>query len=131
MSSYDDLLRNKYNKFANSGDYNLESPAAPAVEEEAPAAPAAPEKTAMQKGTGAAMQTAAQGGGAMDIIKQGLMASGHPAGMAAGLGLAAASSIVEGRNKRAQEKYQAEVDKINKRQEAINKMAQIGQGLRA
>lgn len=131
MSAYQDMLKNKYNKFSNSEDYNLESPAAPAAPEVEEEAPAAPEKPSLQKGKEAAMQTAAKGGGAMDIIQQGLMASGHPAGMAAGLGLAAASSIVEGRNQRAQDKYKAEVDKINKRQEAITKMAMIGQGLRA
>lgn len=127
---YNELMKNRYDKYATSGDYNLGKPD---LEETPAAPPAAPAKeaTSGQKGMMGAAQTAAQGGGAMDIVNQGLMASGNPYAMAAGLGLSAANAIVQGRNKRAQEKYQAEVDKINKRQEAINRMAQIGQGLRA
>ena len=131
MASYEDVMKERYAKYANSGDFNLggEQPA-----EQAPAAPVAPpakEMTATEKGSGAAMKTAAAGGGAMDILNQGLVASGNPYAMAAGLGLSAANSIVQGRNQRAQDAYKAEVDKINKRQEAINRMAMIGQGLRA
>lgn len=134
MASYEETMKNRYDKYANSGEFNLggeqpaeEAPAAPA----APVAPPAKELTAKEKGTKQAVQTAAQGGGAMDILQQGLMASGSPYGMAAGLGLSAANAIVQGRNKRAQDAYNAEIDKINKRQEAINRMSMIGQGLRA
>jgi hypothetical protein len=128
---YNELMKERYAKYANSGDFNLggEQP-----DEEAPAAPVAPpakEMTATEKGSGAAMKTAAAGGGAMDILQQGLMASGHPGGMAAGLGLSAANAIVQGRNQRAQDAYQAEIKKINERQDAINRMAMIGQGLKA
>ena len=125
---YEETMRKRYENFQNSGQYDLGKP--DLQETPAPVAPAK-ELTGKEKGIGAAAQTAAQGGGAMDIIQQGLMASGHPAAMGAGLGLAAANAIVQGRNKRAQERYDAEVKKINARQEAINKMAQLGQGLRA
>jgi len=125
---YNELMKNRYDKFASSGQFDLGTP--DLEETPAPAAPAK-ELSAREKGIAQGVQTAAQGGGAMDIIQQGLMASGHPAAMGAGLGLAAANAIVQGRNQRAQDKYKAEVEKINKRQEAINKMAQIGQGLRA
>jgi hypothetical protein len=125
---YEEVMKNRYNKLLESGDYNFDKPNL--EDTPAPAAPAKP-ATSMEKGMEGAMQTAAAGGGAMDILQKGLMASGHPGGMAAGLGLAAANSIVQGRNKRAQDKYEAEVKKINARQEAINKMAMLGQGLRA
>ena len=128
---YNELMKNRYQKYANSGEFDLGTPEVTSEVPEAPAPVAPAKQTATEKGTGAAMQTAAQGGGAMDILQQGLMASGHPGGMAAGLGLAAANSIVQGRNQRAQDRYKAEVEKINKRQDAINRMAQIGQGLRA
>lgn len=82
-------------------------------------------------GAMAAGKTLAQGGGPEDAVAQGLMMSGNPYAMGAGLALQTASSIKKGQNQRAQQKYLAEVERVNARQNAINKMAEIGQGLKA
>jgi hypothetical protein len=84
-------------------------------------------------GTGAmkAGQTLAQGGAPEDAVAQGLMMSGNPYAMGAGLALQTASGIKKGQNQRAQQRYLAEVERVQARQNAINKMAEIGQGLRA
>ena len=82
-------------------------------------------------GAMAAGKTIAQGGAPEDAVAQGLMMSGNPYAMGAGLALQTASGIKKGQNARAQQRYEAEVERVNARQNAINKMAQIGQGLRA
>jgi hypothetical protein len=82
-------------------------------------------------GTYSAAETLAQGGGAEDAVAKKLMMSGNPYAMGAGLALQTASSIKKGQNQREQQKYLAEVDRVTARQNAINKMAQIGQGLKA
>lgn len=125
--NYNELMKNRYDKYAQSGDYTFDQPQ---VQEEAAPQAQAP-ATATEKGMAGAASAVSKGGGGMDVISQGLMASGNPYAMAAGLGLSAANSIVKGRNERAQQRYQAELEKINQRQQAISKMAQIGQGLRA
>jgi len=124
---YNQLMKNRYDKYAQSGDYTFDQPE---VQEEAAPQPQAP-ATATEKGMAGAANAVSKGGGGMDVISQGLMASGNPYAMAAGLGLSAANSIVKGRNERAQQRYEAELKKVNERQNAIAKMAQIGQGLRA
>jgi hypothetical protein len=58
-------------------------------------------------------------------------ASGNPELAAAGLGLQAAGMIQQAKQAQRNAKYTAEVNKVNARQDAINKMAQVGQGLRA
>jgi hypothetical protein len=92
-----------------------------------------PESSGGSAGSGAmaAGETLAQGGGAEDAVAKGLMMSGDPFAMGAGLALQTASSIKKGQNQREQQKYLAEVDRVTARQNAINKMAQIGQGLKA
>ena len=73
----------------------------------------------------AAGQTAIQ-----DVAAAGLMAAPHPAAKAAGLGLMALSSVNKQKQQNKINKYNAEVARIKARQEAINRMAQIGQSLR-
>jgi len=78
----------------------------------------------------AAGQTAIQGGNIEDVAAAGLMAAPHPAAKAAGLGLMALSSVNKQKQQNKINKYNAEVARIKARQEAINRMAQIGQSLR-
>ena len=57
---YNELMKNRYDKYLNSGEFNLggEQPA-----EEAPVVPPAKELTAKEKGVTGAVNAAAQGGG--------------------------------------------------------------------
>jgi hypothetical protein len=59
------------------------------------------------------------------------MATAQPELVAAGLALQTAGMIQQGKTNQESAKYVAEVNKINARQNAIDKMSQIGQGLRA
>lgn len=58
-------------------------------------------------------------------------ATAQPELVAAGLALQTAGMIQQGKTNQENAKYVAEVNKINARQNAIDKMSQIGQGLRA
>lgn len=82
-----------------------------------------------------AAKTLASGGNVADAGANALttygMATANPYAVGAGLALQTASSIKKGQNQRQQQKYLAEVEKVNARQNAINKMAQIGQSLKA
>ena len=60
-----------------------------------------------------------------------LIAFGDPSMKALGLGLKAAQGISQAQRQKKMDRYNAEVAKIQARQDAINKMAQIGQGLKA
>lgn len=82
-------------------------------------------------GAAAAGKTLAQGGAPEDAVSQGLMMSGNPYAMGAGMALQTASSINKAKNARERQKYEDEVERVNMRQSAINKLAQIGQGLKA
>lgn len=93
----------------------------------------APEKNvASQYGDSAlaAGKTAAGGGGVEDIAAAGLLAAPNPYAKAAGLGLMTLSAINKQKQQNELNKYNAEVQKIKARQDAINRMAQMGQGLR-
>lgn len=82
-------------------------------------------------GAMAAGQSVAQGGNAMDAASSGLMMSGNPYAMAAGLGLQTISTINKNKQQQEQNRYLAEVQKVKARQDAIDRLAQIGQNLRA
>lgn len=89
-----------------------------------------------EMGGAAGVQSAmANGGSPLDMAGSGMtsagMMSGQPWLVGAGLGVTALSSIQKGKNQREQNRYLAEVQKYNARQSAIQKMAQIGQGLKA
>ena len=87
--------------------------------------------SAGEKGGLAAAKTAASGGNALDVASTGLMASGHPYAVGAGLALQTINTINKRKQQQEQNRYIAELQKVQARQEAINKLAQIGQNLRA
>lgn len=78
----------------------------------------------------AAGKTAASGGNVEDIAAAGLMAAPNPYAKAAGLGLMTLSAINKQKQQNKIDRYNAEVARIKARQDAINKMAQIGQSLK-
>ena len=89
-----------------------------------------------EMGGAAGVQSAmANGGSPLDMAGSGMtsagMMSANPYLVGAGLGVTALSSIQKGKNQREQNRYLAEVQKYNAKQSAIEKMAQIGQGLKA
>jgi hypothetical protein len=79
----------------------------------------------------AAGSSLAQGGSGVDAASAGLMASGNPYAMAGGLALQTISAINKSKQQREQNRYLAEVQRVKARQDAIDKMASIGQNLRA
>ena len=84
--------------------------------------------------TNAAMgagKAAASGGSATDIASAGLLASGNPYAMGAGLGLMTLSQINKRKQQEQMNQYTAEVERIKARQDAINRLSQIGANLRA
>lgn len=91
-------------------------------------------KEGMMKGGAQMVQDMGQGKDKAQALGGGLstmgMATANPALVAGGLALSTAGAIKKGQNERAQLQYQAEVQKLQDRQDAINRMAQIGQGLR-
>jgi hypothetical protein len=91
-------------------------------------------KEGMMKGAADTVQKLGQGGDKAQALGSGLstmgMATANPALVAGGLALSTAGAIKDGQNKREQARYDAEVQKLQDRQDAINRMAQIGQGLR-
>ena len=86
-------------------------------------------------GTAAAVQTANQGGNALDIAGAGLTSAGmmkaNPYLLGAGLGLSTISAVNKNKQEQAMNRYKAEVQKVNARQQAINNLASIGRGLKA
>lgn len=101
-------------------------------------APAADSASASKGGMAAAAdvsKTMQAGGSPIEMAGSGMTAAGmataNPYLVAAGLGTSAASSIMKGKNQREQNQYLAEVQKYNQRQNAINRMAQISQNLKA
>jgi len=60
-----------------------------------------------------------------------LLAFGDPSMKALGLGLKTVQGISDAKQQQKMNKYKAEVARIQARQEALNRLSQIGQGLRA
>lgn len=91
-------------------------------------------KEGMMKGAANAVQAMGQGQDKAQALGSGLSTMGaatmNPWLVGGGLALSTAGAIKKGQNDRAQAQYQAEVQKLQDRQDAINRMAQIGQGLR-
>jgi hypothetical protein len=87
--------------------------------------------TALKSGGAAGAATLAQGGSATDAVASGLVASGNPYAMGAGLALMTASSIQKKKQAQKNAKYEAAVKQADQRREAITNMAQIGQNLKA
>lgn len=78
-----------------------------------------------------AMEELAGGGSKLDAASKGLMASGDPRAIGAALGLQTISSINKSKQQREQNRYLAEVQRVKARQDAIDRLASIGQNLRA
>lgn len=76
-------------------------------------------------------KTLAKGGSGTDAAAAGLMATGHPAGIAAGLGLMTLSTIEKKKQEQKQTKYLAQLKEVEARRDALNKLADIGQRLKA
>lgn len=81
-------------------------------------------------GMGAA-QTIAKGGSAEDAAASGLIMTGNPVAMGAGLALMAHSTIQKKKAEQRQQKYLASLQQAQSRKEAISNLANIGQNLRA
>ena len=113
---------------------DLQDKEAAAKELEDKAKDPATTKEGMMKGAANTIQNLGQGQDKAQSLGGGLstmgMATANPALVAGGLALSTAGAIKKGQNDRAQLQYQAEVQKLQDRQDAINRMAQIGQGLR-
>lgn len=87
------------------------------------------------KGAAEATQQMAAGGDKAQALGSGLTSMGaataNPYMVGAGLALSTAASIKGGQNQRKQQEYQAEVAKINARQNAINRLAEMGSRMKA
>lgn len=90
------------------------------------------DKSAGVKALASGMQTE---GGMEDKLGAGLtsygIATANPYAVGAGLGLSTLSSINKGEMTNRQKRYEAEIQRINARQNAINSLAQISKGLKA
>ncbi len=92
--------------------------------------PGKPSGSASDGAVGAA-STMAKGGSATDAVSAGLIASGNPYAMGAGLGLQTMSTLKKQEQQQKQNKYLAEVERVKARQNAIDNLAQIGQSMKA
>lgn len=82
------------------------------------------------KGGGtAAAHAAATGGSGTDILAAGLIGTGHPVAIGAGLGLAALSSGKKARQARRMQEYENAIAKANQRRSSIQNLANIGERL--
>lgn len=85
----------------------------------------------MSKGAVGAASAAAQGGDVTDVASAGIREPIRSYAMGAGLALQTINTINKRKQQQEQNKYLAELQKVQARQEALNKLAQIGQNLRA
>jgi hypothetical protein len=81
-------------------------------------------------GMGAA-QTLAKGGSAEDAAATGLIMTGNPVAMGAGLGLMAYSTVQKNKQAKRQQEYEAKLKQAESRRSAITNLANIGQNLKA
>jgi hypothetical protein len=75
----------------------------------------------------AAAKTAAGGGSGADVLGSGLLATGNPYAIAAGLGLMTISSAQKAKKARRMQEYENAVAKANARRASLENLAQIGQ----
>ena len=85
----------------------------------------------VSSGAMGAGQTLVQGGNVLDATSSGLMMSGNPKAMAAGLALQTLNQVSKQKQQNEQNKYVAEVQRVKARQDAIDRLASIGQNLKA
>jgi hypothetical protein len=67
----------------------------------------------------------------LDSAADGMTMSGNPKLMAAGLALKTIQGVAQAKAENRRAKYNAELQKMKARQDAISQMAQIGRGLKA
>jgi hypothetical protein len=79
----------------------------------------------------AAASTLAQGGSAKDAVATGLVATGNPWAIGAGLGLMTLSSIEKKKQQQKETEYKNKLAQVEARKSSIDRLAQIGQGMRA
>lgn len=111
----------------------------PAIEPSSEAQVGKPAETSMGMGATQgglqAAKTAAEGGSKADALGGGLTTAGvatsQPELVAAGLAVSALSSVQKAKQAKEQNRYAAEMQKYNQRQNAIQNLAQIGQSLKA
>lgn len=75
-------------------------------------------------------QTVSSGGSTADIATAGLMASGNPYAMGAGLGLSVLSAGQKRREQEENTKALAKQDRIQRQQRALENLTSVSQGLR-
>jgi hypothetical protein len=90
-------------------------------------APAA--KMDYKSGGVAAAKSAAKGGSAMDVAGAGLMATGHPAAMAAGLGLMTISGAQKAKQAKNEQKYKEAVARAEAKRSSLETLSGLGQRL--
>lgn len=78
----------------------------------------------------AAGTAAAEGADAGDVVTSGLISSGDPYALGAGLALKTLGSINKKKEQQAMNEYKAEVARQEARQKAAGNMASIASGLR-
>lgn len=83
-----------------------------------------------QRAAQAALQSIQSGGSVTDVGASALMASGNPVALGAGAGLAVLSSARKAKNKQEDQRYMREQDRINRQQQALNRLVDISTGLR-
>lgn len=139
---YENYLLRK--KFAESGVEDLSGPIGEGVAETdwlgrsnltqnegLEAASSSPKMSSGANAGVAGAQTAIQGGSPLDIATSAGMASGNPYAVGAALGLGTISAINKSKQQREQNRYLAELQRVKARQDAIDRLASIGQNLRA
>jgi hypothetical protein len=82
-----------------------------------------------KEGGVAAAKTAAQGGSGADVLGAGLVASGNPYAIGAGLGLMVLSSAQKAKQARRMQEYENAVARADQRRKSIENLANIGQKL--
>lgn len=90
-----------------------------------------PAGTDLKGGGVKAAETLAKGGSGTDAAAAGLLATKNPYAIAAGLGLMTLSSIEKRKQEQKQTKYLAQLKEVEARRDALNKLADIGQRLKA
>lgn len=118
--------------FSKENPYSQPAAMEPVVDESGPVEPGMVESGKMtQKQFDVASK---QPGGANQAVGAGadaLIMFGDPSMKALGLGLKTAQGISDAKQQQKMNEYQAEVKRIQARQDALNRLSQIGQGLKA
>ncbi len=128
-----DKFQKERSIFSGENPYLSQASEAPAVEDLS--GPIEPGVVESGKMTQKQFNTASrEKGGANEALGAGadaLIMFGDPSMKALGLGLKTAQGISDAKQQQKMNKYNAEVARIQARQDALNRLSQIGQGLKA